>query len=109
MNIFQDADVEAALRIRELEGRDALRSITAFEMEKRMAELEGKAASARKEALEEAAKVAERDADWTRFGKQEVVQQFEGGYDSIREYRLGIIAGRAIAAAIRALASKEPT
>jgi hypothetical protein len=44
--------------------------------------------------------IAERDVDWTRFGKTHL-PQWENGADDIRDYRLGIAAGRAIAAAIR--------
>ena len=49
---------------------------------------------------ERCAKVAERDADWSRFGKKEI-GQWEGGPDGARDYRLSIAAGRAIASAIR--------
>lgn len=48
------------------------------------------------------AKVAERDCDWLAFGKAGI-EQWDGGPDAIRDYRLGIRAGRSIAAAIRAL------
>ncbi|MQB09577.1 hypothetical protein DXT96_06870 [Agrobacterium sp. ICMP 6402] len=61
---------------------------------------------ARAKALEEAAKVSERDVDWSAFGKRDI-QPWENGDDSVRDYRLGIAAGRAIAAAIRALQSEE--
>jgi hypothetical protein len=57
--------------------------------------------------LEEAAKVAERDVDWSLFGKRDI-PQWDGGPDGIRDYRIGIAAGRAIAAEIRALKSSEP-
>jgi len=49
---------------------------------------------------ERCAKVAERDADWSKFGKRDVFQ-WEDGPDGARDYRLGIAAGRSIAAAIR--------
>jgi len=49
---------------------------------------------------ERCAKVAERDADWSKFGKGGVYQ-WEDGPDGHRDYRLGIAAGRSIAAAIR--------
>lgn len=49
---------------------------------------------------ERCAEVAERDADWSKFGKKEI-DQWEGGPDGARDYRLGIAAGRAIASAIR--------
>lgn len=49
---------------------------------------------------EACALVAERDTDWTAFGNQNV-QPWENGFDSIRDYRLGISTGRTIAAAIR--------
>lgn len=61
---------------------------------------------ARTKALEEAARLAERDVDWSSFGKRGL-QPWEGGVDDVRDYRLGIVAGRAIAAAIRALATKD--
>lgn len=50
---------------------------------------------------ERAARIAERDVDWTRFGKGEVHEPWENGPDDARDYRAGIIAGRSIAAAIR--------
>ena len=53
-------------------------------------------------ALEDAARAAERDCDWTAFGKAGI-EEWDGGPDGVRDYRLGIRAGRAIAAAIRAL------
>lgn len=59
----------------------------------------------RKNALEEAARVAERDVDWACFGKKGI-EQWDGGPDAVRDYRLGIVAGRSIAATIRALAQK---
>lgn len=46
------------------------------------------------------AEIASRDADWSRFGKKEVHEPWEGGPDGARDYRIGIVAGRAIAAAI---------
>ncbi len=49
-----------------------------------------------------AARVAERDADWSKFGKGSV-QPWENGPDDARDYRIGIAAARSIAAAIRAL------
>ena len=60
-----------------------------------------------------AAQIAERDVDWTCFGKRDIENwPWEGGRDGVRDYRLGLIAARSIAAAIRqeALASqpKEP-
>lgn len=61
----------------------------------------------RRSAFEEAAKVAERDVDWTVFGKRDL-EQWEGGPDSHRDYRLGVRVGRAIAAAIRAIANTPP-
>lgn len=57
------------------------------------------------EAIEQAAKIAEIDADWTAFGKPKTFQ-FKDGPDAVREYRLGLVAGRAIAAQIRRL--KKP-
>jgi hypothetical protein len=59
------------------------------------------------EALEQAAVLAESDVDWTRFGKPETYQ-FEDGPDSIREYRIGIAAGRAIAVNIRRMKTPTP-
>ena len=53
-------------------------------------------------AFEDAARAAERDCDWTAFGKAGI-EEWDGGPDSVRDYRLGIRVGRAIAAAIRAL------
>lgn len=50
--------------------------------------------------IERCAKVAERDVHWTRFGQADL-DPWEGGADGYRDYRLGIIAGRSIAAAIR--------
>ena len=55
---------------------------------------------AERRGIERAAKVAERDVDWSAFGKRDV-GQWDGGPDSLRDYRLGIVSGRAIAAAIR--------
>lgn len=49
---------------------------------------------------ERCAKVAERDVDWAAFGKRDI-EQWDGGPDAVRDYRIGIAAGRAIAAAIR--------
>lgn len=57
--------------------------------------------AAEKLGREEAAKIAERDVDWTRFGKGEVHEPWENGPDDARDYRVGIVAGRSIAAAIR--------
>lgn len=68
----------------------------------RIAELEASLATVRNEALEDAARAAERDCDWTAFGKAGI-EEWDGGPDGVRDYRLGIRAGRAIAAAIRAL------
>ena len=61
---------------------------------------------ARAKALEESAQVAERDVDWSAFGKRDI-QPWKNGNDSVRDYRLGIATGRAIAASIRALQSEE--
>lgn len=61
----------------------------------------------RKAALEDAAQIAERDVDWTNFGKQNI-EQWDGGPDEIRDYRLGINTGRVIASTIRALAGGKP-
>lgn len=58
-------------------------------------------------ALERAAQTAEIDADWTRFGKPNTFQ-FEDGVDPIREYRIGIAVGRAIAGQIRLLKRSPP-
>jgi hypothetical protein len=49
---------------------------------------------------EQFAKVAELDVDWVNFGKRDI-PQWDGGPDAVRDYRLGIVAGRAIATAIR--------
>lgn len=49
---------------------------------------------------ERCARIAERDADWPRFGKTSV-EAWENGPDDARDYRIGIVSGRAIAAAIR--------
>ena len=49
---------------------------------------------------ERCARVAENDVDWSRFGKRDL-EPWETGMDGIRDYRLGIVAARAIAAAIR--------
>ncbi len=51
---------------------------------------------------EAAAKVAERDVDWTTFSKRGL-EQWDSGPDAGRDYRLGIRIGTVIAAAIRAL------
>ena len=56
--------------------------------------------------IEQCAEVAGRDVDWVRFGTG-AIEQWDGGPDAVRDYRLGIAAGRAIAAAIRALAAEE--
>jgi hypothetical protein len=66
------------------------------------AEHERLLSEARNKALEDAARAAERDCDWTAFGKAGI-EEWDGGPDGVRDYRLGIRAGRAIAAAIRAL------
>jgi hypothetical protein len=57
--------------------------------------------AAEQRGAERAAQVAERDVDWSRFGKGEIHEAWEGGPDAARDYRIGIVAGRAIAAAIR--------
>ena len=57
--------------------------------------------------IEQCAEVAGRDVDWVRFGTG-AIEQWDGGPDAVRDYRLGIAAGRAIAVAIRALIQKEP-
>lgn len=57
-------------------------------------------AKAEREGMKRAAEIASRDADWSRFGKREVHEPWEGGPDDARDYRIGIVAGRAIAAAI---------
>lgn len=59
----------------------------------------------RRAALEEAARIAELDADWSRFGKGDI-EPWGNGPDGVRDYRLGIVTGRSIAAAIRALATQ---
>jgi hypothetical protein len=64
--------------------------------------LRSELANARNAALEEAAKVAERDVDWAGFGKRDI-EQWDGGPDAVRDYRLGIVAARSVAASIRAL------
>lgn len=51
---------------------------------------------------EAAAQIAERDCDWSAFGKSSL-PEWDGGPDGVRDYRIGIATGRAIAAAIRAL------
>ena len=56
--------------------------------------------------IERCAEVAGRDVDWVRFGTG-AIEQWDGGPDAVRDYRLGIAAGRAIAVAIRALIQKE--
>ena len=56
--------------------------------------------------IDRCAEVAGRDVDWVRFGTS-AIEQWDGGPDAVRDYRLGIAAGRAIAAAIRALIQKE--
>ncbi len=60
---------------------------------------------ARKAAFIEAAAIAELDADWSAFGKRDI-EPWDTGPDAVRDYRLGIVAGRAIAAAIRAKAEE---
>lgn len=57
---------------------------------------------ARKSAIEECAKVAESDADWSCFGKAGL-EPWQTGADDLRDYRLGIATGRAIAQEIRKL------
>lgn len=57
---------------------------------------------------EAAAQIAERDCDWSAFGKSGI-PEWDGGPDGIRDYRLGIRVGRAIAAAIRSLPAAQPT
>ncbi len=71
-----------------------------------LSEAEKREKKARAKALEEAAQIAERDVDWSAFGKRDI-QPWENGNDSVRDYRLGIATGRAIAASIRALQSEE--
>jgi len=44
--------------------------------------------------------IAESDVDWSNFGKANI-EQWDGGKDEVRDYRLGIATGRTIAAAIR--------
>lgn len=51
---------------------------------------------------EAAAQIAELDCDWSAFGKSSL-PEWDGGPDGVRDYRIGIATGRAIAAAIRAL------
>lgn len=51
---------------------------------------------------ESAAQIAELDCDWSAFGKSSL-PEWDGGPDGVRDYRIGIATGRAIAAAIRAL------
>ncbi|HEV7319443.1 MAG TPA: hypothetical protein VGO04_12645 [Ensifer sp.] len=63
---------------------------------------------ARAGAFREAAAVAELDADWSAFGKKNL-EPWDTGPDTVRDYRLGIVAGRAIAAAIRAKAEETRT
>lgn len=60
----------------------------------------GPVADAERAGREAAARVAEMDCDWVGFGKAGL-EQWDGGPDVVRDYRLGIRAGRAIAAAIR--------
>lgn len=52
--------------------------------------------------VERCAETAALDVDWTSFGKREI-EQWDGGPDAVRDYRLGIAAGRSISTAIRAL------
>jgi len=52
--------------------------------------------------IELCAETAALDVDWASFGKREI-EQWDGGPDAVRDYRLGIAAGRSIATAIRAL------
>lgn len=49
---------------------------------------------------ERCASLAERDVDWSAFGKN-AIEQWDGGPDAVRDYRIGIATGRTIAAAIR--------
>ena len=53
---------------------------------------------------EAAAQIAELDCDWSAFGKSSL-PEWDGGPDGVRDYRIGIATGRAIAAAIRAIPS----
>lgn len=62
--------------------------------------IEARIAKAEREGMKRAAEIASLDADWSRFGKREVHEPWEGGPDDARDYRIGIVAGRAIAAAI---------
>lgn len=62
----------------------------------------------RRKGLGEAAGIAELDADWSAFGKKNI-EPWDTGPDAVRDYRLGIVAGRAIAAAIRAKAEETRT
>ncbi|MGF6157824.1 hypothetical protein M2267_003083 [Ensifer sp. KUDG1] len=62
----------------------------------------------RRKGLSEAAGIAELDADWSAFGKKDI-EPWDTGPDAVRDYRLGIVAGRAIAAAIRAKAEDTRT
>lgn len=93
-------------RIRGLEEANGLMAQAAAEDGARIRLLEQQLSTAREEAFEEAAQVAERDVDWSAFGKA-AIEPWEKGQDSLRDYRLGIVVGRAIAAAIRSLGEKE--
>ena len=55
--------------------------------------------------VRDAAEIAGRDVDWTKFGTKDL-QPWETGPDSLRDYRLGIAVGRSISAAILALLEK---
>ena len=52
--------------------------------------------------IERCAETAALDVDWAAFGKRDI-EQWDGGPDAVRDYRLGIAAGRSISTAIRAL------
>ncbi len=67
---------------------------------------EAGAQAVRRAVIEECTQLAERDVDWSRFGKAGV-GQWDGGPDDVRDYRIGIATGRTIAAAIRALNPSE--
>lgn len=62
----------------------------------------------RRKGLSEAAGIAELDADWSAFGKKDI-EPWDTGPDAVRDYSLGIVAGRAIASAIRAKAEETRT
>ncbi len=72
-----------------------------------LSEAEQRVKDARRAALEEAAQIAERDVDWSAFGKKEIGPRKDGD-DSLRDYRLGILVGRVISSHVRrALQSDE--